>query len=364
MAYILSAGVSIPKYHIRQEEAEQLVKEIFPRTDREMGRLLPAFKNSDIKERQFVVPVDWFRDNHEFFERNAIYEQEAVPHAVTAINNCLKNEQLLSDVVHPGEIDCIIFASSTGIATPSVDARCMNELPFRSDTVRLPIWGMGCVAGASGLSRAFEWLKANPDKSALVICLEFCSLAFQKDDHRKSNFIGTVLFGDGAASVLLAGEQSPLRTRMRKTSIPKIVSASSRLKKQALDVMGWDVKEKGFHVIFAKSIPQLVETFWKKHFQDFLQILNIQADSLSYFIAHPGGMKVLQAYEKLLPDAGVKLKYSRKILHQHGNMSSPTVLYVLKSVMEEEELAGETSILTALGPGFSSELLALEWVSG
>lgn len=360
MAYILSAGVSIPEYRIRQEQAEEMIKDIFPRSEREIERLLPAFKNSQIKERQFVVPLEWFKEDHAFHERNQLYEHEAVTHAVSAIRNCLTNNILLNQQVRPEKIDCVIFASSTGIATPSIDVRFMNELNFRNDTVRMPIWGLGCVAGACSLSRAYEWLHANPEKSVLVVCLEFCSLAFQKDDHRKSNFIGTVLFGDGAASVLLAGDRSPLIQKGGR-QVPKIIAASSKFKKNALDVMGWEIREKGFYVIFAKSIPRLVETFWKHHFKEFLNKTEVKEGDLSYFIAHPGGIKVLEAYERVMTEPGDKLKYSREILHHHGNMSSPTVLYVLKKVMEEQQMKGKQSILTALGPGFSSELLLLEW---
>ncbi|MRG88299.1 type III polyketide synthase [Salinibacillus xinjiangensis] len=360
MPVIASVGVGIPRYRIPQEEAKELIREIFPRDSEQLERLLPVFDHAFIKERQMVVPIDWFKEAHTLAERNQKYLEEAIPYTIEAVEDCLHNSKFLNEQVSPREIDCIIFASSTGIATPSIDAHLINELPFSEYTTRIPLWGLGCAGGASGLARASEWLLAHPDKNTLLINLEFCSLAFQKHDRRKSNFIGSALFGDGVSCTLIMGDQSPLQDRLKHTG-PHIMKTSSRTKKGALDVMGWDIQNSGFHVIFAKSIPRLVETFWYEHLQDFLQESQHQTTDFPFLTAHPGGTKVLQAMERILEAKKEKFRYSYKILEEHGNMSSPTVLYVLKEAMESSPPTGTKSLLTALGPGFSSEIVMLEW---
>src|SRR5699024_8375148 len=168
------------------------------------------------------------------------------------------------------QVDAIIFVSSTGIATPSLDAYLMNERNFREDVVRMPIWGLGCTGGAMGLSRGFEWLQTNRDKSVLVVACELCSLTFQKEDNKLSNLVGTALFGDGVEATLLIGEESLYQSHLNSNS-PIVYKTSSRLKKNKLDVMGWDVTQNGMEVIFSKNIPKLIPGFWKKHVTDFLR---------------------------------------------------------------------------------------------
>ncbi|MBB6452265.1 alkylresorcinol/alkylpyrone synthase [Salirhabdus euzebyi] len=359
MPYIASVGVSSPPYKISQTKAKTLIKEIFPRAERELERLLPVFDNAFIEERQFVVPVEWFEQTHSFEERNNLYIEEATQHSVAAIRDCVQNNVLLSEEMLIEQIDCFLFVSSSGIATPTIDARCINELPFRDDITRIPIWGLGCAGGASGLARAYEWLKANPKKTAVLVNAELCSLAFQKDDNRKSNFIGSALFGDGVSACLLVGDESPYLRRVK--SPVKIKGTSSKMKKDSLNVMGWDVKNTGFHVIFAKSIPSLVNYFWKEHVTDFLEQQEEDKENFAFLTAHPGGLKVLEAIEETLPCSREALRFSYDVLKKHGNMSSPTVLYVLKEAMESMPKIGTRSLLTALGPGFSSEMMIIEW---
>ncbi|MCP8616082.1 type III polyketide synthase [Salirhabdus salicampi] len=363
MAYIASVGLSIPKHTITQDVAKQLMAKLFPRNTRELERVLPAFDNAAINERQFVVPIEWFQQEHTFQDRNDIFEQEAVTYSVSAVRDCLGKDLFLHKPFPIEEVDSLFFVSSTGITTPSIDARCMNEMPFRQDVVRYPLWGLGCAGGVSGIAKASEWLKANPNKSAVVINLEFCSLSFQKHDTRKSNFIGTVLFGDGITATLLLGREHPFVPDIKQSTVPYVKRSSSRLMKGALDVMGWKFADDGFHVIFAKSIPNLVRSFWREHITDFLSSSNLTTEHLSSVIAHPGGPKVLEACQEVLNVPIKQLQHSHDILRNHGNMSSPTVIYVLYNAMVEGMEKGAHSIMSALGPGFSSELIEVEWVS-
>ncbi|SDL68052.1 type III polyketide synthase [Sediminibacillus halophilus] len=362
MSVIGSIGTSLPEFTMEQDEIKTLVEHIFPRPERELNRLLPVFENAAVEQRQFVVPKTWFSEQHSFVERNRIYQKEALRHSVSAIDACLNNGDFLDRSIPYQAIDSIVFVSSTGIATPSLDAFILNEREFREDVRRVPLWGLGCAGGASGLAHAHEWLTANPARVSLVVSVELCSLTFQKDDDRKSNFIGTALFGDGIAAALLIGEDSPYQT-YRKTAAPRITNVDSRTKKASLDVMGWEIADHGFEVIFSKSIPQLVETFWKQHILSFLEAQNTNESDYAFYVAHPGGKKVLQSIEEVLQISDKKLFHSYDVLKRHGNMSSATVLYILQKWMQEAIDPGQRSLMSALGPGFSSELLELVWSS-
>lgn len=360
MSYICSVGTSIPKHNINQEEVKELVQNVFGYTNREVKRLLPVFDNAQIENRQFAVAKTWFEKEHTFAEKNNIYQENAISHSLEAIDDCLQNDHFLTNSIPYEAVDLIIYVSSSGLSTPTIDAFLLNERPFRQDVQRMPLWGLGCAGGAIGLSRAHDWVKAHPEKTALIICCEFCGVTFQKGDHRKSNLVGTALFGDGVGAALLVGENSPY-LEYKKQAVPRVKGTSSRTKKDSTEVMGWNVTNSGLEVIFAKSIPSLVESFWKEHIELFFLQFQLKKEAIHTYIAHPGGVKVLQAMEEVLKVEKDKLKHSYNVLRDHGNMSSVTVLYVLKEWMKEGIKAGEKSILSALGPGFSSEILLMEW---
>ncbi|MFZ3579350.1 type III polyketide synthase [Virgibacillus sp. DJP39] len=360
MAYIISVGKGVPSHELQQNKIKELVKLIFPYNEKQLERLMPVYDNAMIDKRQLVVSEDWLKNPHTFEERNELYQKFAIKYSLQAIDHCLTNGIFLKSTIPYDAIDMIAFVSSTGIATPSIDAHLINERPFRADIARMPLWGLGCAGGATGLSRVFDWITAHPDKNALLVCCELCSLTFQKDDASKSNIIGTALFGDGVGAALLIGEHSPLRYNNKKT-IPKIVKSSSHIEKDTLSVMGWDVTNNGLGVIFSKNIPSLVNSLWKYHLYSFLSDNQLSKEAVHSYIAHPGGKKVLDAMENVLDLSTNKLRHSYHVLKEHGNMSSATVIYVLEEWMKEDILENERSVLSSLGPGFSSELLLLEW---
>ncbi|WP_042223626.1 type III polyketide synthase [Oceanobacillus manasiensis] len=360
MTYICSTGIGVPTNTITQEEITELVQDIFLDSSRHITKLLPVFQNAEVKRRQFVVEKDWFRTEHSFQERNDLYKEHAVTTSLEAIDQCLTNEVFLESDIPHSAIDMLLFVSSTGIATPSIDTYLFNQREFRSDIIRMPLWGLGCAGGAIALARAHDWITANPDKTALVVCCELCSLTFQKSDLKKSNIIGSALFGDGTAAALLIGENSPYKSNL-KLNPAKILQTSSKTKKNSTDVMGWNVTDQGLEVVFSKSIPSLVETFWREHCQSFFKKTDLEESSIHNYIAHPGGKKVLEAMENVLKTSKKKLNHSYSVLRNHGNMSSATVIYVLGEAMREQNPSKARSVLSALGPGFSSELLLLEW---
>jgi alkylresorcinol/alkylpyrone synthase len=274
---------------------------------------------------------------------------------------CLHNADFLTRNITCQEIDAIFFISTTGIATPSIEARIMNLLPFLPHTKRIPIWGLGCAGGAAGLSRAYEYCLAFPKAKVLVLSVELCSLTFQRNDLSKSNFIGTSLFADGVACALVCGDDSNYSEYRKKKTSPFIIATQSTLMPDSLEVMGWDIKSNGLYVVFSRDIPHIIENWLKPNVTEFLEENPVDLKTINYFIAHPGGKKVIDAYVKSLEIPPSMTEVSLDVLKQFGNMSSATILFVLKRFMEKEIPEGAYGLGTALGPGFSSELHLMRW---
>ncbi|KKI88722.1 chalcone synthase [Bacillus sp. SA1-12] len=364
MAYILSVGRAIPENELSQETTNEFAKEMFQDSFKDIERLLTVFKNGEIETRQFAEKLDWYKEAHTFEEKNNTYIEKAVQLSVKAINNCLQNKNLLDKGIDCKEIDAIIFISSTGIATPSIDAKIMNHITFKESTKRIPIWGLGCAGGAAGLSRAFEYCLAYPDSLVLVVAVELCSLTFQHDDLTKSNLIGTSLFADGVACVCLAGNAFNRKSISKLKALPHIQDTRSSFMKDSEDVMGWEIKNNGFYVVFSRDIPTIVRNWLRPQVIKFLKEHDLTLDAISHFAAHPGGKKVLEAYQDGLGLTDRHLQISKDVLIHHGNMSSVTVMYVIQDYLEKElGRESEYGLIGALGPGFSSELLLVQWES-
>ncbi|MER1987271.1 MAG: 3-oxoacyl-[acyl-carrier-protein] synthase III C-terminal domain-containing protein [Solibacillus sp.] len=358
MPNITSISTYIPPYSLPQSEIELLTKELFEQKMPRLERLLKVFANGGIETRHFCVPPDWYRTAHTFEERNALYVELATAYSVEVIQRCLANPLFLAQAIRAEDIDAIIFVSSTGISTPSIEARVMNRLPFSDRVVRMPLWGLGCAGGAAGISRAYDYCKAYPEARVLVVCVELCSLTFQKDDYSKSNLVGASLFADGAACVLVCGDAAGLQ---QGKMVPHILGCASKWLPDSEEVMGWDVKDSGLHVVFSKSIPALISNWLRPFIEEFLSEFELTPSDMTNFVAHPGGKKVLAAYEEALGFTEAHTEQSRNVLKHHGNMSSPTVLYVLEQFMQKEQRANSRGLLVALGPGFSGEAVLLEW---
>ncbi|WP_042457700.1 type III polyketide synthase [Neobacillus dielmonensis] len=362
MPIIVSAAEVVPPYEIKQEQVTKFARDLFSDTFTDIDRLLRAFPNGQIETRHFVKDLSWYRERHTFEEKNKTYIEEAVQFGKEAIEKCLNNSDFLKTPIAYEEIDAILFISSTGISTPSIDARIMNQLPFHSHTKRIPIWGLGCAGGASGLSRAFEYCLAFPEAKVIVLSVELCSLTFQPGDVSKSNLIGTSLFADGIACALVCGDDCNLNEFGQKRAYPSIIATESTLMQESLDVMGWDVKDDGLFVVFSRDIPHIIEEWLKPIVDHFLARNRRTLKEIDHFIAHPGGKKVLDAYKKAMGFTSSMTDLSFQVLKHHGNMSSATILYVLRLYLERDIPRGSYGLCTALGPGFSSELLLLRWV--
>ncbi len=349
MSRVISVGTAEVAHEFNQSELKKIAQILLSSKGHDPGRILDVFDNSLIEKRGFVHPLEWFENEKSFKERSESYLASSLTLSLSALKDCLGRYG--GDF---NDFDHIIYVSSTGVATPSIDAILVNELRLDNHMKRTPIWGLGCAGGAAGLSRAFEYTKAFPKSAALLIATEICSLAFHGDDYSKSNIVSLALFSDGAAAVIVAGKENKLYGR----SNLSLLESLSTTYYDSLDVMGWEILNDGFKAIFSKEIPAIVRKKVRTNIEELISSHGISVEDLKHYVVHPGGPKVLSEYEGSLGFEEGAFAYSRKVLREHGNMSSPTVLYVLKEFMEgEHQGKDEYGIISALGPGFSSELL-------
>ena len=352
MGKVVSVGVADVPYKFHQSEVKDFTHKLFSRASEHIGKMINVFDNSTIEVRRFSQPREWFYRPHTFIERNEAYVKNACSLSSEAITNCIKNiNATYSDFDH------IIFVSSTGVATPTIDALLINELKLDPHLKRTPIWGLGCAGGAVGLSRALEYTRAFPKSAVLVIALEICSLAFQENDYSKSNIIAISLFSDGAAAALIAGREHRLFNSAR----VNLIDSLSTIYYDSLDVMGWELVHTGFKAIFSKDIPMIVRKYVRPNIQELLDKHKLDLSDIKHFVVHPGGLKVINEYEESIGLPNGAFNYSRKVLREHGNMSSSTILYVLNEFLADGKYEnGDYGLMSALGPGFSSELILFQ----
>jgi alkylresorcinol/alkylpyrone synthase len=314
--------------------------------------LLQVFEHAHIDRRHLSVPLEWLGLGHGLAERNELYIQGAVDLAREAAQSALERAG-----IGPREIDHILFVSSTGFATPSVDARLANRLDFREDVRRTPIWGLGCAGGAAGISRALDLARGNPDARILVVAVELCSLTFQGTDLTRQNLVASALFSDGAAAAVIVG--CDVRLTAPAATRPLVLRAShSTLWPDTLEVMGWHIVDTGLEVVFSPDIPNVVQERVCPGLSRFLEGLGLDLEGVDHLAMHPGGAKVLHAFTVALGRPPEAFVHSREVLREFGNMSSPTCLFVLDRFLRSGEIAaGDIGVLGALGPGFSAEFV-------
>jgi len=349
MPRVLSVGTCDAPYKLSQSEAKEFVHTLFSNSKLDIERLITVFDNSTVSTRHISQPIEWYGKYHSLSERNKIFIDTALELSQKAAVSCLEKINVPYE-----DLDHVMFVTSTGLSTPSLDALLLNRLHFKKHIERTPIWGLGCAGGAVGLSRAYEYTKAYPKKTVLVIAVELCSLTFQKDDISKSNIIAASLFSDGAAAVLITGDEHKLGVR----NGINLLDTLSTTYDNSLDVMVWEVIDTGFKVIFSRDIPTIVREYVQPNVKELLDLHNFTFNDIKHYIAHPGGLKVIAAYQESMGLTNGAMDYARKVLNEHGNMSSPSVLYVLDEFLSSSSYkSGEYGLITALGPGFSSELI-------
>jgi alkylresorcinol/alkylpyrone synthase len=301
---------------------------------------MPVFENTGIDRRYSCVPIDWYSQPHGWTDRNALYIENSVA-LFEKLTLALLDEAGLARE----DIDAIVVSSTTGIATPSLDALVIEKLGLRRDIRRLPIFGLGCAGGVVGLTRAAELATAHPGSRVLFLVVELCALTFRKDDTSKSNIVATALFGDGAAGAILSTEGKG----------PAIGPGGEHTWPNSLGIMGWDVEEDGLKAVFSQSIPSLVANDFKPILHNYLQVNDLKLADIEGFACHPGGAKVLDALEDAFGIPRGALVDSRAVLRDFGNMSAVTALFVLERMNWRERRI----LMTALGPGFSAVFLTI-----
>lgn len=375
-ARLLSIATAVPPHVIRQGDAKRLIEALFSggasapgaadsagapdkaaATDTaDWARLYSVFDHGAIETRRSCMPLAWYAEPHGFKERNDRYVENAVALSAEACGRALERAGL-----SPADVDQIVFVSSTGLATPSVDAMLVNRLGLPARVRRTPIWGLGCAGGAAGLARAGAFAQADPGSRVLVVALELCSLTFQQGDRTKRNLVAASLFGDGAAAAVMSTEpgRGPGKTGGARRALD-LVSSAATFWHDTLDVMGWDVDGDGLHVVFSRDIPAIVRSKVRESVEAFLGAENLRMRDIRRFAAHPGGLKVLDAYRDALDLDEEAVSVARGVLREFGNMSAPTCLFVLDRFLERGEIgAGDHVLVTALGPGFAAEYVLL-----
>ncbi len=340
---LLAVATAVPPFALEQGEAAALAARVFGGKVFREADLLQLFANTGIATRRTVKPVDWYLGSHDWSARNAAYIEGA-----EALFEEAARRALDAAGVAPGEVGTVVTVSSTGIATPSLEARLHGRLGLAPGVVRAPLFGLGCAGGVSGLALASRLAAADPGKAVLLVAVELCSLAVRTDEASKANVVATALFGDGAAAaVLRAGEPTP-------GSRP-VTGDSQHLWPDTLDIMGWTIDPVGFGIVLAATLPSFVA-------KNFHQAADAFAASHgggppARYVCHPGGARVLPALEEVLGIDEGALDVERQVLSEFGNMSSPTVFFVLDRVLRDGPAGSLT--MAALGPGFTASFVGL-----
>ena len=332
---------AVPSYKLDQFDVSRRASQLF-RERRDIARLMRVFENTGIERRYSCVPIEWYGEPHGWTDRTKLYVENAVDLLEKVSLDLLEEAKLKRH-----DIDFIVVSSTTGVATPSLDALLVERLGLRRDIRRLPIFGLGCAGGVVGLARAGDMARAFPGSRVLFLVVELCALTFRKNDISKSNIVATALFGDGAAGAILSTDGLG----------PAIESGGEHTWPNSLDIMGWEVEEDGLKARFAQSIPALVASDFKTILHAYLQKNDLKLKDIDGFACHPGGAKVLDALEDAFGIARGALVESRSVLRDFGNMSAVTALFVLER-MNWRDRARRT-LMTALGPGFSAVFLMI-----
>ncbi len=339
-----AVATAVPRYVLDQREVSERFRRAFAVRAGHIERLMPVFLNAGIQTRYSCVPIEWYARDHDWPDRNRAYLEAALDLLERATTIALDRAAL-----SPDDIDAVVVVSTTGIATPSLDALLAERMKLKRTIRRLPIFGLGCAGGVIGLARAATLAAMDPGANVLFLVVELCTLSFRRDDLSKSNVVATALFGDGAAAAILSCNGDG----------PEIGASGEYTWPKSLGIMGWDVKADGMRAIFSHDIPALVTTRFKSALDDFLGRNERRADELSEYLCHPGGAKVLDALETAFGIGSGDLLHSRAVLREYGNMSAATVMFVLERAFETLPAARST-LMTALGPGFTAAFLLLE----
>lgn len=349
MSRIAAVAPVLPEHRYTQRE---ITAELAPLIAPSAGRravMERMHASSRIETRYTALPLEQYRSLTSFGQANDIFIEVATDLAEQAVRTALAQAGLTV-----AEVDFVLFTTVTGIAAPSIDGLLVARLGLRRDVKRLPSFGLGCVAGASGIARVHDYLLGHPTEVGVLISVELCSLTLQRDDETMANFVASGLFGDGAAAVVMVGDA-------RGESGPAIIATRSSYYPETRDVIGWKVRSTGFEIVLGAGVADVIVRYFPAEVEAFLADNSLTVADVGHWIAHPGGPRVLEAFADSLELPRDKFDPSWASLERVGNLSSSSVLHVLADTMHEQPVAGATGLLFAIGPGVSAEFVLLEW---
>jgi alkylresorcinol/alkylpyrone synthase len=312
-------------------------------------------RTSGVDHRSLALPLSRYPKLTGFTDANNAYLEVAVDLGEQAIRKALDAAN-----IEPHEVDAIVMVSTTGIAVPTIDARLMSRIGLRPDIKRVPLFGLGCVAGAAGMARVHDYLRGYPGHVAVLLSVELCSLTLQRDDTSIPALIGLSLFGDGAAAVVATGADRALMDPTARRG-PRVLATRSRVIPDTVDIMGWNVSSSGFQLVMSREVPKMADDYLRDEVDSFLADHGLSTADISTWVCHPGGPKVLDAIENAIGLPPEALAHSRNSMRDNGNISSASVLDVLCRTVADPPAAGTLGVMLAMGPGFSFELLLLSW---
>jgi alkylresorcinol/alkylpyrone synthase len=348
METIVATATAVPPYQMTREATKQAMQQVFQLDARRMAAVLSIFDNAQVERRYSVFPIEYMLRPRSLSRTNAEYQEHAIALARQVAQDCLAQAG-----VQPAEVDILISVSCTGYIIPSLDAYLIGDMGFRPDVRRLPITELGCVGGAMALSRARELVCAFPGATALVITVELPTLTLQRDDHSPANLISCALFGDGAAAALVTSRDMPGA---------QILDTTAHFFPNSLGAMGFDLRDGGFHMVLSRDVPDLIRDGIGQIITTFLARHGLTLEQLAAFLLHPGGKKILNDLEQRLGIAREKTAPSWEVLRDYGNLSSATLLFVLREWLTNRRPgAGAYGLMAGFGPGLSAELLLLRF---
>jgi alkylresorcinol/alkylpyrone synthase len=347
-ATIAATATAVPPHTLTSEEMKTCLRTFFNLEPRRLEAMIAVVDNAQVHKRYTILPVAELVQRRSLAETSREYQEHAVRLGRQVAEACLAKAGLT-----PPDVDLIITVSCTGFMIPSLDAHLIDLMGFRSDVRRLPLTELGCAAGAMALARASEFIRAFPGKSVLIVSVELPTLTFQRDDVSQANLISCVLFGDGAAAVLVTGREAPG---------PRILDTETYTFPDSLGAMGFDLRDNGFHIVLSKDVPQMIREKIKGVVDGFLERQSLTRERIAAFILHPGGQKLLSYVEEQLGLCRCDTQLSWDVLGQYGNLSSATILFILHAWLTKKTMQPDDyGLAIAFGPGFSAELLLLQW---
>lgn len=355
MTILASVGTSLPPHRYEQDALIDAFKARWGKSHHNLRRVEQLHQAVQVGGRNLALPMEAY-PSLTFGEANAAFTRVAVDLGAEALTEALQAAGL-----QPCDLDALFFTTVTGVSTPSIDARLVNRLGLRRDVRRTPMFGLGCVAGAAGIARVADYLEGHPEHCAALVSVELCSLTLQVKDLTIPNLIASGLFGDGGSAVVLRGRDRP-PARAPSSCTPTVVASQSCFYPETEHVMGWAVEDTGFRIVLSPDVPKMVLAHLRNDVDHFLSQHGLTRDDIGSWICHPGGPKVLLAFEDALGVDRDALQLTWNSLREVGNLSSSSVLFVLKDTLSQRpQPPGTWAMVLAMGPGFCAELVLLRW---